>query len=111
MTLEEADEIREVWGKFLEVANGGLLRIFRAQIPETVLPYPKHKIEEAMDVCIDYFASEGNDELVEVFKSSKAMLMAYTDDVMAINQAHKHFNNPAFMKVFKDKYSDFHSSS
>jgi pyruvate/2-oxoacid:ferredoxin oxidoreductase alpha subunit len=100
MDLEEADRIRDAWGKFLEVANPGLMRVFGAQIPEAVLPYPKEKIEEAMDICIDYFKDEDNEQLVETFKATKAMLIAYGNSEAAVEAASNKFKNPEFLKVF-----------
>jgi len=44
MSLEEADEIQLALGKFMEIANPGLMKVFRNHIPEATLPYPKEKI-------------------------------------------------------------------
>ncbi len=77
MELEEADKIRIEWGKFLEVANPQLIKEYGASIPVSLLPYPKEKIEEAMDICIEYFNLEGRNDLVETFKACKAALLFY----------------------------------
>lgn len=100
MDLEEADKIRMEWGKFLEFSNGKLMKLFLAEIPESLLPYPKHKIEQALDICIDYFNSEGNQEAIESFESVKASLMFYVPDRQAIQSAAKRFSNPDFLKSF-----------
>jgi hypothetical protein len=41
MDLERADQIRDVWGKYLEVVYPQLLKYFRAKIPVELLPYSK----------------------------------------------------------------------
>lgn len=105
MDLEEADKIRDAWGKFLEVGNPGLMRMFLGKIPESLLPYPKEKIEEAMDICIEHFEAEGNKQMVETFKASKAALIPYTDDRVAIKQLVQNFMNPSFIKAFYKKNS------
>lgn len=77
MDLKEADKIREAWGKFLEVSQPQLIQKYHAEIPVEFLPYPKDKIEEAMDVCIDHFRSEGEFELVKTFDAAKTFLLFY----------------------------------
>lgn len=103
MDIEEADKIRDAWGKFLEVANPGLMRMFLGKIPESVLPYPKEKIEEAMNIFIESFEAEGNQEAAETFRATIPMLWAYVDDKQAIEQATKHFKDPKFLKAFYGK--------
>lgn len=99
MSLEEADKIRMEWGRFLEFSNGKLMKLFMAEIPESLLPYPKHKIEQALDICIDHFSSAGNQEAVESFESVKAALLFYTPDKQAVQSAAKRFSNPDFLKT------------
>lgn len=50
MDLKLADAIRLDWGKFLEISNGPLMMVFMTKIPQSLLPYPKEKIIEALDV-------------------------------------------------------------
>lgn len=103
MSLEEADEIRMAWGKFLEVGNGGLLKLFGAQIPESLLPYSKERIEEALDLIIKHCYSTGDTENANVFEATKAMLLAYVPDIIALKSAAKRFNNLEFIKVYTKK--------
>ncbi len=88
MTLEEADKIRLAFGKFIEVANPGLMRLFQTTIPESTLPYPKKQIEQAMDICIKHLESENDHKAAKAFGALKVWLRAYTDDGTALTMAY-----------------------
>ena len=88
MTLEEADKIRLAFGKFIEVANPGLMRLFQTTIPESVLPYPKKQIEQAMDICIEHLERANDKKTASAFKALKVWLKAYTDDGTALSLAY-----------------------
>lgn len=61
MTLKQADRIREHWANFLEISYGTLAEFFLNPIPESLLPYPKKAIKEAMEVVAQYFKENGNE--------------------------------------------------
>lgn len=103
MSLEEVDEIRMIWGKFLEVGNGGLLKLFGAQIPESLLPLPKDRIEKALSILINHCNSVGDVDNANVFKSTRAMLLAYVPDEIALRSAAEKFKNPEFLRVYTKK--------
>jgi len=88
MTLEEADKIRLAFGKFIEVANPGLMRLFQTTIPESTLPYPKKQIEQAMDICIKHLETENDKKTAKAFGALKVWLRAYTDDGTALTMAY-----------------------
>ena len=88
MSLEEADQIRLAFGKFIEVANPGLMRLFQTTIPESTLPYPKKQIEQAMDICIKHLESANDQKAARAFKALKVWLKAYTDDGTALAKAY-----------------------
>ena len=88
MSLEEADKIRLAFGKFIEVANPGLMRLFQTTIPESTLPYPKQQIEQALDTCIEHLERENDKKTARAFKALKVWLKAYTDDGTALAKAY-----------------------
>jgi len=88
MSLEEADKIRLAFGKFIEAANPGLMRLFQSTIPESTLPYPKKQIEQAMDICIKHLERESNQKAARAFGALKVWLRAYTDDGTALTAAY-----------------------
>lgn len=110
MTIEEADEIRLGYGKFLEVANGQLIKLFLTEIPECLLPYPKKDIEEALGICIDFFRSEGEEDLVETFKAVRASLIFYKPVKQALKSASERFADPDFIKMYLEQ-SKSHAQS
>lgn len=88
MTLEEATKIRLAFGKFIEAANPGLMRLFQTTIPESTLPYPKRQIEQAMDICIEHLKKENDQKAARAFEALKVWLRAYTDDGTALTMAY-----------------------
>jgi hypothetical protein len=92
MSLEEADTIRDAWGKFLEVSNHQLLSLFGGYIPESLLPYPKAKIIEAMSIYIDHLMQDDDEQTAHIAESSLGFLQAFTDDKLAIRMANVRLN-------------------
>jgi hypothetical protein len=88
MSLEEADEIRLAFGKFIEVAHGSLMMVFQTAIPESTLPFPKETIGQALDMCIRYADEQGNRKMVQELKGGKVWLGAYIDDRTALTLAY-----------------------
>src|SRR6266567_4090966 len=74
MSLEEADKIRLAFGKFIEVANPGLMRLFQTTIPESTLPYPKKQIEQAMDTCIEFLEQKNDKKAARAYEGLKLWL-------------------------------------
>ncbi len=83
MSLEEADQIRLAFVKFMEVAH-----LFQTTIPESTLPYPKKQIEQAMDICIKHLETENDKKTAKAFGALKVWLRAYTDDGTALTMAY-----------------------
>jgi len=103
MDLKLADKIRLDWGKFLEISNGPLMMLFMSKIPQSLLPYPKEKIIEALDVITQHFAAIGNSEAVKTIESTKPLLEFYVDDQEAIQAAIKNFSNENYLKAILPK--------
>lgn len=105
MDLKLADKIRLDWGKFLEISNGPLMMLFMSKIPQSLLPYPKEKITEALDLIVRHFAAMDNEEAVKTIESTKPFLELYIDDQEAIGAAAKNFNNESYLKAILPKLS------
>ena len=103
MDLKLADSIRLDWGKFLEISNGPLMLVFMAKIPQGVLPYPKEKIVEALDIIAKHFAENGNEEAIKIVESTKPYLDMYIDDKEAMSTAAGNFNNKGYLDAILPK--------
>ena len=99
MTLTEADEILNIWGKYIENINGKLMRLF-SPIPEFLLPFPKDVLSEALNICAKRYHEEGNHKAVESIQTAASVLMFYAADDEAISKAGGKFSNPAWRKAF-----------
>ena len=86
------------WGKFLEITNGNLVMIFLTKIPESLLPYPKKTIEEALNIVAEYFHNQGNSEAVQAIQATIPFLMSYVPDKKALENAKTIFGNKEFIK-------------
>ena len=106
MDLETADKIRMDWGKFLEITNGNLMMIFFNKIPQSLLPYPKHKIKEALEVVSKYHTITGNKEVVNAIEFTLSILNLYVDDKEAIESAARNFSNKEYLKSVLPKLGD-----
>ena len=99
MTLNEANKIVQIYGKYLEYIGGKLLTIFCARIPQSLLPYPKDVLEEALNIMAEYHHKAGNHNVVNSIQTTIAALIGYVDDEEAILQAAKNFNEPGWRKT------------
>lgn len=100
LTLEQADQIRADFSKFMELTHSRLMFIFPGKIPESLLPYSRPVIYKALDICLDYFEKEGNQKAVETVKSATVFLLFYDKDEISIKNARKYFNRQSFLKSF-----------
>jgi len=107
MTLNEAEKIVQIWGKFVEYVSGKLTFIFGAQIPESFLPYPKDTLLEALNIIAEYQHKAGNHQAVRHLQAISAHLIAYVDDEEALLQAAKNFNNPNWRKALLPGFKQF----
>jgi hypothetical protein len=107
MTLNEADKIVHIWGKFVEYVSGKLFLIFGAQIPESFLPYPKDTIEEALNIIAEYHHKAGNHQLVKHLQETLAQLIMYVDDEESLLRAAKNFNDLNWRKIFVPSLKKF----
>jgi hypothetical protein len=107
MDIEVADAIRMDWGKYVEMTHGTLMMIFAGGIPQSLLPYPKESIREALEIMCEEFTDEGNQQAVGAIQSTMVLLdMMYIDDEVAIKKASKNFEDQKYLEAFLPKYSN-----
>lgn len=106
MSIQTADTIRKDWGKFLEITNGNLMMIFFTKIPQSLLPYPKQSIKEALDIVSKHFSSIGNQDAVNTIESTLPLLEMYVDDEEAIKSAAKKFSDEKYLNAVLPKLSE-----
>ncbi len=97
MSLAVAEVIMKDWGKFLEITNGNLGAVFLSNIPESFLPYPKEKIEEALNIAAEAFYDQGNMEYVRTIQSTIPLLNFYVPDSLALEKAKLNFANENYV--------------
>lgn len=84
-----AYKIMTIYSTFLKYAHMCLSFIFCMKIPESLLPFPKQHLVNALDAC-----SIGDDRNAEVYASGKTILEEdYVDDEVAISEMIKNFSD------------------
>ncbi len=94
MKLSEAEEIFKVWQHFAYPMHSILHSIFLSNIPESLLPYPKDKLEEALNIVAKRFHDQGDYETSKAIQTNMAMLISYKDDNEALEQYADMVKNP-----------------
>lgn len=110
MTIEEADKIMRIWGKYLEYCSGRFMQIFcRAggKIPESMLPYPKPILEEALNYMDRHYHETNNQRGVELMRETMILLELYGDDDAAIQQAGINFSDTEQRKHIVSEIKDW----
>ena len=86
MKPEVAEKIMHDFGKFMELTHGNLTFLFLNKVPESLLPYPKKKIEEALNIMAKHFYSIKNEKAVNDIETSNTFLCRfYVKDKDAID--------------------------
>jgi lipoate-protein ligase A len=98
MNLKLAEAIMHDYGKFLEISHGGLMGLFSTEIPESLLPYPKEKIEEALVNMANFFRE--NETIKRNIEACLASLECYIEDKKALESFSKKMKNKEFMEKF-----------
>jgi hypothetical protein len=107
MTLEEADKIRLVWGRFLEYSMGKLNLAFRHKIPESFLPYPKDTLLEAFELINKASYKVGDEKMMNLIHESAADLLCFIDDDEAFTIAAEAFNNSEWRNAIISALKEF----
>lgn len=99
MTIQEAENIVQVYAKHLHHIHGKLGLIFSICIPESFLPFPKDKIEQAFDVSLGYWLDKGRKDIVQYTKIARTGLHEYISDEKAFLEATRYFNTPGWWNI------------
>jgi hypothetical protein len=100
MNLKLAEAIMHDYGKFLEISHGGLMGLFSTEIPESLLPYPKEKIEEALVNMANFFRE--NETIKRNIEACLASLECYIEDKKALESfSKKNEKQRIYGKIFK----------
>lgn len=97
LNLEMAHTINMDWSKFVEITNGNLMMLFGTKIPQSLLPYPKNIIKQALDLVAEYFCSTGNQKAVDAIEFMKPVLECYVDDKVGISAAAGRFTDEKYL--------------
>lgn len=85
MDGSKLEQIIDDWSKYLQSKEYAReVRFFMAQIPESLLPHPKEKIEEALNVYIRHFERIGKHELAQTYLNTTVVLSTFVNDEVAI---------------------------
>lgn len=104
MTLEEADKIVRAYGKVVEETSQQSLEKYPSMhYPISLLPYPKEKITEAIDLALLVTDDGKEDNYTTALKSTRVMLDYFIDDEEANKKNSELVNNEAWQKAVKDK--------
>lgn len=90
MNIEDANKIVNVWGKYLEYCSGRLNMLFLnsgGKIPESLLPYPKSTLNEALNIMDRHYYDTGNKQGMTLMRETMMLLELYGDDEQAIQHA------------------------
>lgn len=96
MTLEEANKIVNIWGKYLECCPGWFNTLFigrGGKIPESLLPYAKSILQEALSIMDKHYFDTDNKHGMKLMRESMVALELYGDDDEALQHAGKIFND------------------
>jgi hypothetical protein len=107
MTLVEADKIVLIWGKYLEYVSGKITFIFGTRIPESLLPYPKDILLDALNIMAEHHHKSSNQRRVKLMRETAAELIAYVNDEEALLQAAKNFNDPKWREAILPALKEF----
>ncbi len=108
MTLDDADKIVHIWGRWLEFAYGKLHLIFLHGIPESFLPFPKDTLYKALDIMASNYSKTGDKHSIELMNNSAVTIHHdFVDNEAALINAAKDFNNPEWRRVFIPNFKEW----
>ncbi|OGH23456.1 MAG: hypothetical protein A2629_00215 [Candidatus Levybacteria bacterium RIFCSPHIGHO2_01_FULL_41_15] len=109
LTLEEAQNIVNIWGIFLE-HSGGVRMLFATDIPQSILPFPIEILQGALNKMEAYYYELGMQDRVKLLESTEAMLMQYEEDDEAMKATAKRYADKKFRDVFITGLKDYQMS-
>ena len=100
MTFDDADKIVAIWGEYLEFVHGRLTCIFFSHIPESLLPFTKDTLYEAMNIMAEYYKNTGNHRGVELMNETAMIIHGnYVDDEKALLETAERINDPKWREL------------
>ncbi|MGK5090244.1 hypothetical protein WDW86_22065 [Bdellovibrionota bacterium FG-2] len=94
LDLPTADKMVDIFSTFLKFAHMRLSFVFRDNIPESLLPFRKTHLLQALDVQAKIHGLFGAKESQELFVYAKTLLEEdYVDDEVAVNELIKNLSN------------------
>lgn len=109
LTVEEAENIVQVWGIFLE-HSGGLRTFFRIDAPRSLLPYPIEIIQGALNKMEALYWKEGNKERVKLLEETEMLLMQFADDKEAIENTIERLKNKDWQEMTISSIKNYQKS-
>lgn len=109
LTLEEAENIVQVWGIFLE-HSGGLRTFFGIDIPRSLLPYPIEIIQGALNKMEALYWKAGNKERVKLLEETEMLLMQFSDDKEAIENTIKRLQDEDWQEIVISSIKNYQKS-
>ena len=98
LTLEEAQNIVNIWGIFLE-HSGGVRMLFATDIPQSILPFPIEILQGALNKMEAYYWERGEKDRVKLLEETEAMLIQFTSDKEALKDIVDKLCNKKWMKI------------
>jgi hypothetical protein len=107
MNILEASKILEVWKQWSYPFHSLLFSIFMGEIPESLLPYPKQLLAEALNTMYKIHLNSGNTKYAEAISNTIPFLMFYSDDDTAIKKIAQIYAIPDISKSFSESFTHF----
>jgi hypothetical protein len=100
MTLNDADKIVHIWGKWEEFVYGWMKHIFMSGIPESLLPFSKDTLLEALNIMVEHYRNVGDKRGVKLMDESALMVYhEFVDDEKALLETAQNINDPKWRGV------------
>jgi tRNA G37 N-methylase Trm5 len=100
MTLNDAEKIVHIWGRWEEFVYGRMKHIFMSGIPESLLPFPKDTLLEALNIMAEHYRNAGDKRGVKLIDESAFMIYhEFVDDEKALLETAKNINDPKWRGV------------
>jgi len=105
MNLKVAEAIWKEFGAHIATSLESL--VFGLNIPEGLLPYPKEKIREALNIGKEYSKTIDDQEAIKTMNNGLEMLEWYVDDYEGVKKASKIWESKVFREYVKTELYDF----
>jgi len=107
MNLEEAREVVSDYGGFIEWAYFRFKPVLWNKYPESLLPYSRESIDDALNIATKYYNKEGNQKMVNSIEEVHYLLTYFVDDEEAIINSVKLFKKKKWFGIMMKLIKDF----